>query len=237
MRVDLKVPYPERQLAKKAGAKWDPDKRTWYWDHTGNLGAVMRWVPERLKAPCQSRAATSGNPSTSTKRTRVHRIPPSQGPAGAPQAPVQGGLHIWTDGSCDPNPGAGGWAFTASDGSEAKGGDSETTNNRMELFAILMAMRSLPDGTVVTIYSDSQYCVNGLTVWRAAWARRAWHKKDGSAVANRDLWMVLDAEQRRLQARFEWVRGHNGNPGNERADELAQIGRQQAIDAAAVWVA
>lgn len=137
---------------------------------------------------------------------------------------------IWTDGSCYPNPGAGGWAWHDGNGQEEWGAQEATTNNRMELTAILRAMQKLPDGAEATIFSDSQYCVNGLTVWKNGWNRRNWMKQ-GKAIPNRDLWMLLDAQQCRVRARFEWVRGHDGNPGNERADRMAEAARESISQA------
>lgn len=142
-------------------------------------------------------------------------------------------LQVWTDGACVPNPGVGGWGYTlkAADGSqrgEAFGGERHTTNNRMEMQAILMALRALPDGAAAVVYSDSQYCINGLTIWRKGWKRRDWRKKGGAPLLNRDLWLELEAETARVKATFLWVRGHNGDPGNERADALAERGRQEA---------
>lgn len=142
-------------------------------------------------------------------------------------------IEIWTDGGCEPNPGHGGWGYVMrrDDGCIAEdcGGEGATTNNRMEMTAILMALRALPDCALATVYSDSQYCVNGLTVWAAGWERRAWHTKQGEPMPNRDLWLALHEQKRRLRAQFKWVRGHSGNAGNERADELASIGRLKAM--------
>lgn len=111
---------------------------------------------------------------------------------------------------------------------EGCGGEAGTTNNRMEMTAILMALRVLPDLSTVVVFSDSRYCINGLTIWRQGWRRRRWHKKDGAPMLNRDLWLELEAETARVKATFLWVRGHNGDPGNERADALAERGRQEA---------
>lgn len=137
------------------------------------------------------------------------------------------GLLIWTDGACYPNPGPGGWGWHRSDGEQAYGGMRETTNNRMELTAILDALKALPDGAQATVYSDSQYCVKGLTVWARGWERKGWMKK-GEPMPNRDLWMALHEHKQRVSVRFEWVRGHNGDAGNERADRLAEQGRCHA---------
>lgn len=139
---------------------------------------------------------------------------------------------IWTDGACEPNPGAGGWGYRIehADGRvvEEFGGEKFTTNNRMEMTAILQALRTLAPCAEATVYSDSQYCVNGLTVWSIGWAKRDWRKK-GEDMPNRDLWLALEEQKRRVKARFVWVRGHSGNEGNERADYLAALGRLDVI--------
>lgn len=145
----------------------------------------------------------------------------------------RGMTEVWTDGACEPNPGVGGWGYLMkrADGCRVEdcGGDRATTNNRMELTAILMALKALPDGAMAVIYSDSQYAVNGLTVWSKGWARRNWLKKDGSEMPNRPLWLALEEQKQRVKASFRWVRGHNGNRGNERADALANAGRLKVL--------
>lgn len=140
-------------------------------------------------------------------------------------------IEVWTDGACDPNPGVGGWGWHRSDGASAFGGEPDTTNNRMEMTAILEALKALPDGARAILHTDSQYCVNGLTIWAAGWERKDWRKK-GEPMPNRDLWMALDAEKKRLSVTFRWVRGHNGDAGNEKADRLAVMGREQLAVAA-----
>lgn len=141
------------------------------------------------------------------------------------RAVVTADCQIWTDGSCYPNPGPGGWAWHDGKGRFEHGGEVSGTNNSMELTAILRAMQAQPNGASVVIFSDSQYCVNGLTIWKAGWKRKAWMKK-GEPMPNRDLWMALDRQQARINASFEWVRGHNGDAGNELADRLAAAGRE-----------
>ena len=140
-------------------------------------------------------------------------------------------MEIWTDGSAWPNPGPGGWGWHSSDGREASGGERRTTNNRMEMTAILQALIELPDNAGATVYSDSQYCVKGLTEWRAGWRKRNWMKK-GEPMVNRDLWLALEAQMRRVGPIMKWVRGHNGDVGNERADRLAERGRMGATPGA-----
>lgn len=139
-------------------------------------------------------------------------------------------LVIYTDGSCEPNPGAGGWAFVVfADGQEVaqcSGTDARTTNNRMEMTAVLEAIKWLA-GRPAEILSDSQYVVKGITSWSAAWKRMGWKRKQGSRlvdVPNADIWQAIDAMRLHGQTLY-WVRGHNGNPGNERADELAEMAR------------
>ncbi len=134
---------------------------------------------------------------------------------------------IWTDGSCHPNPGRGGWAWHDGNGNMGKGWDRHTTNNRMELIAILEAMKA-HQGQRVLIHSDSQYCVNGLTIWSAAWRKKGW-VKDGEPMKNQDLWMALEKQKDRVDAKFNWVKGHNGDPNNELADRLASEARASAF--------
>lgn len=137
-------------------------------------------------------------------------------------------MEIWTDGSCSPNPGPGGWGWHSSTGAHDYGGEKHTTNNRMEMSAILEALRKLPDGQQATVYSDSQYCVKGLTIWRTGWKKKDW-RKGGEDMPNRDLWLELESQIARLNIEFQWVKGHAGHAGNERADELAEMGRASAL--------
>ena len=136
---------------------------------------------------------------------------------------------IHTDGSCLRNPGGvGGWAAvieTAATGAveEKSGGAPETTNNRMELTAALMALSAVPEGARVALYTDSQYLKNAFTkFWLPAWKKRGWKKADGEPVLNQDLWVQLDAAFATRQVQFHWVKGHAGNPRNERCDALAR---------------
>lgn len=142
-------------------------------------------------------------------------------------------FEVWTDGACEPNPGKGGWGYTrvseCGEVVEDCGGEHDTTNNRMELTAILMALEALPTAAMAVIYSDSEYAVKGLTVCGKKWAKRNWRRKDGKPMPNRDLWVALDRQAKRVNVTFKWVRGHNGNEGNDRADELAGIGRWKAM--------
>ena len=145
------------------------------------------------------------------------------------EEPVDADYIIHTDGSCLRNPGgAGGWAAvieTVATGEvrECSGGDPETTNNRMELTAALEAMNAVPEAARVALYTDSQYLKNAFTkFWLPAWKKRGWKKADGEPVLNQDLWMQLDAAFAARRVQFHWVKGHAGNPRNERCDELAR---------------
>lgn len=132
---------------------------------------------------------------------------------------------IYTDGSCEPNPGPGGWAALIhySDGKELKlsGGEKNSTNNRMELTAALEALRAIKESVEVVIYTDSQYLQKGITEWLPGWKARNWKRK-GGALANQELWMSLDKEITRHKIQWKWVKGHAGNVGNQIVDQLAR---------------
>jgi len=136
---------------------------------------------------------------------------------------------IYTDGACDPNPGRGGWAaliITANRKMEIIGREDESTNNRMELTAAIRALRSLKEPSSVTIYTDSQYLQKGIGEWLPGWIRKNWRTTSGK-VANRDLWEDLIAAEKPHTVRWEWLRGHYGNPNNQRVDQLARKARQR----------
>ena len=134
---------------------------------------------------------------------------------------------IYTDGACKGNPGPGGWgALLEYDGrrKELFGGEPHTTNNRMELVAVIRALEALKRESDVAIYTDSQYVKNGIEAWIHAWKRNGWKTSDKKPVKNEDLWRELDQLATRHRISWHWVRGHADNPGNERADELANQG-------------
>lgn len=138
---------------------------------------------------------------------------------------------IYSDGSCHPNPGRGGWAAVLSYGRAERvlyGWEAETTNNRMEVVAALSALEVLKRPCSVVLYSDSQYLVSGITKWVAGWQRRGWRTKSG-LVANRDLWERLLVLNSSHDVDWRWIRGHNGDPGNTRVDELAVRARLNRI--------
>ncbi len=134
-------------------------------------------------------------------------------------------VDIFTDGACSGNPGPGGWgAILRWNGSEKElsGGESETTNNRMELMAAIMALESLTRPVTVRLHSDSQYVKDGITQWIQGWKRNGWRTAARKRVKNDDLWKRLDAARERHQVSWHWVRGHDGHPENERVDKLAR---------------
>ena len=134
-------------------------------------------------------------------------------------------VEIYTDGACRGNPGRGGWgAILVYNGieKELSGGDKETTNNRMELSAVIAALSALREPCRVTLTTDSQYVVNAIEKgWLASWMKNKWRKSDKSAVLNVDLWQELVTLLDKHEVTFVWVKGHNGHPYNERCDELA----------------
>lgn len=138
-------------------------------------------------------------------------------------------ITIYTDGGCNPNPGPGGWGavLIQDDGTEIElsDGDKETTNNRMEMSAVMTALNHLPEPHAIDLYVDSQYVKNGITKWIAGWKRKNWRTSTGSAVKNKDLWQALDSAVSRHKITWHWVKGHAGDKYNERVDELATAAR------------
>ncbi len=134
---------------------------------------------------------------------------------------------VHTDGACKGNPGPGGWGAVLSYAGAEKelfGGEAQTTNNRMELRAVIEALNALNRGCRVRVVTDSQYVHKGVELWMEGWKRKNWKTAAGKPVANRDLWEALNEALRQHEVRWEWVRGHQGHPGNERADGLANRG-------------
>ncbi len=131
---------------------------------------------------------------------------------------------IYTDGACRGNPGPGGWGAVLISGQfrkELSGGEHSTTNNRMELTAAFRSLEALKYKVIVDLYSDSSYVVKGMTEWLPGWQRSGWKTKDGTVRKNHDLWQRLVAITSKHTVRWHWVRGHNNNELNERADYLA----------------
>lgn len=142
-------------------------------------------------------------------------------------------MRLYTDGACSGNPGPGGWAYVLqhpASGSEREdaGGEAETTNNRMELQAVIEGLSALKTPTKVELWSDSQYVLNGLKEWMDSWKKRGWKTADKKPVKNQDLWVALDDLKTKHTITFHWVRGHNNHPENERCDRLAVEARDAA---------
>lgn len=136
-------------------------------------------------------------------------------------------IEIYTDGACSGNPGPGGWgALLRWNGHEKElcGGEAETTNNRMEMMAVIQALGALKGRSKVVLYTDSKYVMQGMTEWLEGWKARGWKTAAKKPVKNQDLWQEMDVAVAAHDVRFHWVKGHAGDPGNERADELARRG-------------
>jgi len=136
-------------------------------------------------------------------------------------------IEIYTDGACRGNPGPGGWGVLMIAGQHRKtmhGGEQETTNNRMEMTAAIEALNALNSASSVTLHTDSKYVMDGINQWMPNWKKRGWKTAKKKSVKNQDLWQALDAAVQRHDIKWVWVKGHNGNPGNEAADELANLG-------------
>ena len=139
-------------------------------------------------------------------------------------------IKIYTDGACKGNPGDGGWGALITDGLENKeiyGGEKNTTNNRMELMAVIMALESIEKEQKITIFTDSTYVQNGISEWIVNWKRNGWKSSNKQPVKNQDLWMRLDGSNSSLIT-WEWVKGHSGHIENDRADYLANLGVHSA---------
>lgn len=136
-------------------------------------------------------------------------------------------VKMWTDGACKGNPGPGGWGVLMRYGQHEKelfGGEAVTTNNRMELTAVIEGLRALTRPSKVELHVDSTYVMKGMTEWIHGWKRNGWRTSAKKPVANAELWQELDGLISRHDVSWTWVRGHAGDPGNERADELANRG-------------
>jgi ribonuclease HI len=142
-------------------------------------------------------------------------------------------VEIYTDGACSGNPGPGGWGAVLSYGGhrkELRGGEATpTTNNRMELMAAIQALESVTRKSKIRLHTDSVYVRSGITSWLASWKRNGWRTSSKQPVKNEDLWRRLDAAAGKHDVQWLWVKGHAGDPGNERADELANLGMADAL--------
>jgi ribonuclease HI len=136
-------------------------------------------------------------------------------------------VQVYADGACKGNPGPGGWGAILRTGGNEKelfGGVSQTTNNRMELTAVVRALEALEHSSTVEVYTDSQYVQKGISEWLPDWKRRGWRTADKKPVKNVDLWQELERVAGKHRVTWHWVKGHAGHPENERADELANRG-------------
>ena len=134
---------------------------------------------------------------------------------------------MYTDGACSGNPGPGGWGTVLMSGTHLKelcGGERDTTNNRMELMAVIAGAEALKRSCSVDIHTDSTYVMKGMTEWIEGWKKRGWRNASKQPVKNVDLWQRLEKALDRHEVSWFWVKGHSGVPGNERADELARMG-------------
>jgi ribonuclease HI len=143
-------------------------------------------------------------------------------------------IEIYTDGACKGNPGPGGWGVLLISGTTEKelyGGERLTTNNRMELMAVIQALQALKRPCAVTLHVDSQYVLKGMTEWLAGWKAKGWRTSTKQPVKNQELWQALDelVNGAGHEIKWRWVRGHDGDPGNERADLLANRGVEVAL--------
>lgn len=151
------------------------------------------------------------------------------GAPGAPAGRTGDVVHIYTDGACKGNPGPGGWGAVLIHGEREKeifGGESQTTNNRMELIAVIEALQSLKRPCHVVVHTDSKYVQLGISEWLPNWIQRGWKTAAKKPVKNADLWQRLHDVAAKHEIEWRWVRGHAGNAGNERADELANRGAE-----------
>ncbi len=143
--------------------------------------------------------------------------------------PARVTLH--TDGACRGNPGPGGWGAVLQYGGSEKelyGFTPQTTNNRMELTAVIESLKALTRSCDIDLYTDSKYVLQGMTEWLDGWKQKGWKTAAKKPVKNVDLWQQLDQQAARHQIQWHWVRGHSGNPGNERADQLANLAIDEA---------
>ena len=143
-------------------------------------------------------------------------------------------INIYADGGCRGNPGPGGWGVLMQSGDTKKelcGGEPETTNNRMELTAVIRALEALQGPAKAAVHTDSQYVQKGISVWIHNWKRNGWRTADKKPVKNADLWQILDGLAKQHEIQWLWVKGHAGHPGNERADALANRGIDELLAA------
>ncbi|CAN5706796.1 ribonuclease HI [soil metagenome] len=141
-------------------------------------------------------------------------------------------INIYTDGACKGNPGIGGWGALLVSGTKEKelfGGEKESTNNRMELMAVIQALGVLKRPCEIVLHTDSQYVLKGITEWIQGWKAKGWKTAARTPVKNVDLWQALDQARTTHKIEWKWVKGHSGHDGNERADQLANRGVESVL--------
>ncbi len=142
-------------------------------------------------------------------------------------------IYIYTDGSCLGNPGPGGWAALMRYKSTEKmfsGGQPDTTNNQMELMAVIQSLKALTKPCDIQLFTDSKYVLEGYTKWMDGWKSRGWKKSDKKPVLNKELWMELDKQGQQHEIEWHWVKGHSGHDENERVDQLARLEAEKIKD-------
>ena len=146
--------------------------------------------------------------------------------------PPSSTLKIYTDGACRGNPGPGGWGAFIVDGNNTrvlKGFEAQTTNNRMELTAVIEALASLESNTSIELFTDSKYVSDGVQHWLPKWKKNGWRTASKKPVKNKDLWQQLEQQATKCKVRWVWLRGHSGHYGNEKADSIANEAIDQAV--------
>lgn len=199
------------------------------------LAARLRALAERLEGRKKAPAPLIGRIASALERwerelSAGRPVPAGEALGERKALPEDGEFRIWSDGSCSPNPGQGGWAAILEWGDEHRelsGGSPHSTNNIMEMTAAIEALRLIPPGARVTLTTDSQYLKNGITRWIRTWKRNGWRTAAGDAVKNQELWGELESLVSARQVAWEWVRGHAGHPENERVDFLANAARAE----------
>ncbi len=227
--ITITSPYDADFVAElKSGLKsrkWNPTKKAWIVD------IKERHKLTEIAGRFYDLVENNQTPDTDSASSQLSAVPDESGDDIASVLKPGTELKIWADGSCVKNPGPGGYGIIFKSRGrkwEKAGGFRLTTNNRMEITGVLVALESLPAKCKVTIISDSQYVVNSITKgWAKRWKSEGWIKKGGKTVPNADLWQRMLDLCAKHKVEFKWVKGHNGSPENERCDQMAQFAARQ----------
>ncbi|MDO8578853.1 MAG: ribonuclease HI [Dehalococcoidales bacterium] len=221
-KISITTPYHAGFVVQlKAGTtsrRWNPEKKTWSVD-VKEREKLLEITGQffQIAEECETPKSISSAAAVALPKAESSDIASLLKPGAE--------LEIWTDGACSVNPGPGGYGILFKYQGrvwEKSGGFRLTTNNRMELMGVIVALETLPSNSKVKLFSDSQYLVNSITKgWTEGWRARGWIKKGGHAVPNADLWKRLLDLCGRHEIDIQWVKGHNGSPENERCDEMA----------------